>query len=109
MESSNATAGFASIPIMNPSPVNKRSKRVMQGNRWASLVTLGIILRDYLGAILRVRVKGWKWPNWLPSPRRLVNVRFSALNFCALTLMAADRLQRSLVKPSSLTERCSIG
>jgi hypothetical protein len=37
-----------------------------------------------------------------------VDVRLSALNFCALTLRTVDRSPRLLGKPGSLIERCSI-
>jgi len=73
-------------------------------------VTWEIILRDFWGNILRVLLnKDSKWMNWVASPRSLVNVRLSVLNFYALTLRTVDRSPQSLEKPDSLIERCSIG
>jgi hypothetical protein len=76
----------------------------------AKYVILEIILRDFWGDILRVRAsKDSRRMNWLASPRRLANVRFSILNCYALTLKMVDRSPRLLGKPVSLIERCNIG
>jgi hypothetical protein len=45
----------------------------------------------------------------LASPRPLINVLLSVFNFYVLTLRTVDRSPRSLGKPDSLIERCSIG
>ena len=73
-------------------------------------MTWEIILRDFWGNILRVLLnKDSKWMNWVASPRSLVNVRLSVLDFCALTLRTVDRSPRSLERLGSRIERCSIG
>ena len=72
-------------------------------------MTLGIILRDFLVAILRGSAKYRKCPSWLRFPSPLAKARFSASNFCELTSRTAGRSPRLLAKPRSLIERSSIG
>src|SRR6202008_1984427 len=58
-----------------------------------------IILRDFWCDILRVRAsKDLRWMNWLASPRRLANMRFSILNWHALPLKMVARAPRLLGK-----------
>jgi NADPH:quinone reductase-like Zn-dependent oxidoreductase len=44
-----------------------------------------------LSAAFGLLRKDSRWMNWLPSPRSLVNARFSVLNFYALTLKTVGR------------------
>ena len=79
------------------------------GKSAVAAVTLGIILRDFLVAILRGSAKYRRCPGWLRFPSPLAKARFSASSFCELTSRTAGRSPRLLAKPRSLIERSSIG